>query len=131
MIAFSRGSENVAPGGEVVQRHAVLAEFFVRLGENVVVEHHDGVADIGACGSQRIDERDLAAAVCGEVLDQEDAFAVDAVAFDLSVAAEAFGFFFGRSTSGGLASRDPGGKRDACGLAAGDAVEGFEADVPA
>ena len=100
------------------------------LREDAVVEHHEGVVDLLAGLAQRLAERDLGAAVGGEVLDQDGAMAFRHRALDPGVAAKPFGLLADVEHRQHQPVGDPGRERDAGGLAARDRVEALIADLP-
>jgi hypothetical protein len=87
------------------------------------------MVDLGAGVAQRLAEIDLAAGVAGHVLDQQHALALGQMAFDLRIASESLGLLAHVEHRQGEPVGDPGGERDAGGLAARDRVELLEACV--
>ena len=100
-----------------------------RPGEDAVVEDDERVRDLAAGGADRLGEAQLRAAVGGEVLDQQHPRALGHRALDLGVAPEALGLLAHVEHRQAEPLGDPGGERDAGGLAAGDRVERLEARV--
>ncbi len=113
--------EDVPPGGEVMQANAGRLERFGRIREDVVVEDGEGVGDLGAGVADRLGELDLAAAVGGQVLDQEHARALLQRALDLGVAAEALRLLAHIEHGQRQPVGQPGGEGNAGRLAARDA----------
>src|SRR5262249_1459944 len=91
VLALLRRLQRIPPRGERMQLHAGRRQHLDALREDAVVEDHEAVGDLCLGPLQRLDEHQLAAAVCGEVLDQEHALAGLEVALDLPHAAEPLG----------------------------------------
>src|SRR5579872_1602023 len=129
LAALLRRLEHVPPGGERVQGDAEIAQDFFAFGKDVVEEEDEAVLDHGAGLAQRLAEIDLAAPVGGHVFDQQHAVTLLEMALDLRVAAKTLRLLAHILHRQHQPIRHPGGKRDAGGFAAGDAVELLEADV--
>ena len=126
---LAAGFQHVPPGAQMVQRDVHPRQRFEGAGEDAVEEHHEGVVDDGAGVAQRLSEADLRAAVGGQVFHQQRALAFRHVALDQRRAAEALGFLAHIGHRRGHAVGDPGGERNARGLAAGHHLDALEADV--
>jgi hypothetical protein len=113
----------------MVQRDVHPRQGFERAGKHAVEEHHEGVIDDRAGVAQRLGEADFGLAVGGQVLDQQRALALGHVALDQRLAAEALGFLADIGHRRGHPVGDPGGERDAGGLAARDHLDRFVADM--
>src|ERR1700735_2065349 len=88
-IALFGDRKHVPPGGERVKRDAKIAKHLLAIREYVVKEKYEDMVDPGAGGTQRIAKIDLAAAIAGQVLDQQDVITLVEMALDLRVATEA------------------------------------------
>ena len=111
-----------------MQLDAARGQHLDALWKDAVVEDDEAVGDLGLGLLQRLDEDQFAAAVGGEILDQQDTFAGLEVAFDLGHAAEALGLLAHVDHRLLGQRRQKGGERDAGGLAAGDHVDLVPAD---
>src|SRR5581483_3241740 len=96
---------------------------------DVIEENHKAVRAPAASVADRLDEIDLAAAVGGQVLDQQHALAGIELALDLRIAAEAFGLLAHVLHRQMHAVGDPGGERNAGGFTARHRVDLAAADV--
>ena len=112
-----------------MQLDAARRQHLDALREDAVVEDHEAVGDLGLGLLQRLDEDQLAAAVGGEVLDQQHALAGLEVALDLGHAAEALGLLAHVDHRLLGQRRQEGGERDAGGLAARHHVDLVPADL--
>src|SRR6478672_2448415 len=83
--------QHVPPGAKMVQLDVEVGEDFFAVGIDAVIENHEDMLDGGAGRAQRVAEIDLAAAVGGEVLDQQHTLAGLEMALDLCVPTEALG----------------------------------------
>src|SRR6185312_8161109 len=89
VFALFRNLKRVPPCRQVMQLDAEVFQMAGALGEDVVIKHHEAVLDLRAGGAQRVAEIDLAAAVRGQILDEQRAGAGCEFALDLRIAAEA------------------------------------------
>ncbi|SIT48797.1 hypothetical protein BN2475_1140009 [Paraburkholderia ribeironis] len=129
VLVFLRDAQHVPPRGKRMQvdvdvfqhRHAFL--------EDVVVEQHEAVVHRGAGRAQRVDEVDLAAAVGGQVFDQQHALTFGQQTFDLRVTAETLGLLAHVLHRHHQAVGQPCRERNASGFATGHGVDLLVADV--
>src|SRR3954468_2622140 len=80
--------EHVPPRAQMMQLDVEVGEDLLAIRIDAVIEDDEDVLDRGAGGPQRIAEVDLAAAVGGQVFDQQHALAGFQVTLDLGVPAE-------------------------------------------
>src|SRR4051794_27153633 len=106
-----------------MQRDAEVAEDFLALRINVVKENDDAVLALPAGVANGLDEIDLALAVGGEVLDQQDTLAVVELSFDLRAAPESLRLFADVLHRQIEPVGDPGRERDSRGFAARDRID--------
>jgi hypothetical protein len=93
------------------------------------VKQHEAVIDARAGGAQRVNEVDLAAAVGGQVLDEQDARAFFQLPLDLRIAAEALRLFAHVLHRHHHAVGDPRGEGNAGRFTAGHGVDLLVADI--
>jgi len=84
--------QHIPPGAQMMQLDVKLGQDLLAVRINAVIEDDEDVLDHGASGAERIAEVDLAAAVGGQVFDQQHALAGLQMPFDLGVPSEALRF---------------------------------------
>ena len=121
--------QHVPPRAQMVQGDVHPRQGLERAREHAVEEHDERVVHDRARVTQRLREADLRLPVGGEVLDQQRALALRHVALDQRIATEALRLLAHIRHRSAHPIGDPGGERDAGGLAAGDRLDRLVADM--
>ena len=108
-----------------MERDLEFIQQSLALREDVIIKEHKAVVHNGSGLAQGLAEIDLAAAICGQVFNQQGTGPACHFAFDLGIAAKALGLFAHVLHGQHQTVGNPSGKGDAGGFSAGHIVDGF------
>ena len=128
---FTRGPlQDVGPGCERMQFETRFLQTFDSARKSVMVENRQRVLDDGAGRTQSTSESELACAISGQIVHQENAQAFNGTALDLRIASDAERAFADVAQFQSRLFGEQSGERDAGRFGAGNRVERVASERP-